>query len=216
MKTLTLKTANGDRSVAAKWTGDNVAVHKPITKNGESKLPRFWAISHLGSGLACCPPLDATLADARKLAKLWDKAFGTIDPKDASSWPFKELWRDDLQRLTLGKEIIGPRQRTPLERLDSAGTFEEVSRAVAEAMGHTFSGDADASEPFPVAETVPVGRRRAGQDDWPEMLWRGKWWPVPTLGDVEAWALDSACETPDGRTVETDHPEAWTRLLGVV
>ena len=48
-------------------------------------------------------------------------------------------------------------------------------------------------------------------------LWfNGRWFPVPTTGDLMAWSFDGVCETPDGSTVEPDAPTAWLSLLGVV
>ena len=46
--------------------------------------------------------------------------------------------------------------------------------------------------------------------------WRGKWWPAPTDAELDAWTMDSCCETPDGRTVEPDAPDSWLRILGLV
>jgi hypothetical protein len=28
--------------------------------------------------------------------------------------------------------------------------------------------------------------------------------------------MDSCCETPDGRTVEPDHPESWLSILNLI
>jgi hypothetical protein len=39
---------------------------------------------------------------------------------------------------------------------------------------------------------------------------------MPTMAELEHWTLDSVCETPDGRTVEPDAPDAWLRLLALV
>lgn len=48
-------------------------------------------------------------------------------------------------------------------------------------------------------------------------LWfGGRWFDVPTTADLMAWSFDGACETPDGRIVEPDAPDAWLALLGVV
>ena len=48
-------------------------------------------------------------------------------------------------------------------------------------------------------------------------LWfRGVWYVVPSVAECMAWSLDGVCETPDGRTVEPDAPDAWLSLLGVV
>ena len=48
------------------------------------------------------------------------------------------------------------------------------------------------------------------------MQWRGKWWPLPTDTELELWVMDSCCETPDGRTVEPDHPESWLSILNLI
>jgi hypothetical protein len=48
-------------------------------------------------------------------------------------------------------------------------------------------------------------------------LWfGGVWHDVPTTDQCMAWSLDGVCETPDGRMVECDAPDAWLSLLGVV
>ena len=48
-------------------------------------------------------------------------------------------------------------------------------------------------------------------------LWfHGVWHDVPTTDACMRWTLDGVCETPDGRMVECDHPDAWLSLLGVV
>jgi hypothetical protein len=48
-------------------------------------------------------------------------------------------------------------------------------------------------------------------------LWfRGVWHVVPTIAECMEWSLDGVCETPDGRMVEPDAPDAWLSLLGVV
>lgn len=46
--------------------------------------------------------------------------------------------------------------------------------------------------------------------------WRRQWWPAPTDNELQAWTLDSCCETPDGRTVEPDAPDSWLSLLRLV
>jgi hypothetical protein len=53
-------------------------------------------------------------------------------------------------------------------------------------------------------------------EDRLKLRWHRKWWPVPTLEEVETWTLDSVCPTPDGDIVEPDHPDAWLSLLGLV
>lgn len=46
--------------------------------------------------------------------------------------------------------------------------------------------------------------------------WRGQFWIAPTDGQLNRWTLDSVCETPDGRTVEPDHPESWLAILRLI
>ena len=51
----------------------------------------------------------------------------------------------------------------------------------------------------------------------PEVLtWQGEEYEVPDLPQLNEWVWDSVCETPDGETVEHDHPDSWLRLLGFV
>lgn len=63
-----------------------------------------------------------------------------------------------------------------------------------------------------------VGRftRKADGTKVLKMRWHQRWWPVPTLEQVEEWTFDSVCETPDGRTVEHDADDSWMRLLGLI
>ena len=48
------------------------------------------------------------------------------------------------------------------------------------------------------------------------VTWRGKEYQPPSMGDLEAWVNDSVCETPDGETVEPDHPDSWLSILGII
>ena len=45
---------------------------------------------------------------------------------------------------------------------------------------------------------------------------RGDRYPIPSDAELESWVFDSVCETPDGETVEPDHPDSWLRLLGFI
>lgn len=65
--------------------------------------------------------------------------------------------------------------------------------------------------------SLAISRRlsvRAG--DSPSIRWRGQWWDAPTDAELDAWTLDSVCESPDGRMVEPDAPDSWLRILGLV
>lgn len=48
------------------------------------------------------------------------------------------------------------------------------------------------------------------------ITWRGQVYDVPSMDEIEEWVCDSVCETPDGDTVEPDHPDSWLRLLGLI
>lgn len=49
-----------------------------------------------------------------------------------------------------------------------------------------------------------------------KLRFRGRWYAIPTMDEVQFWTFDSVCETPDGRTVEPDAPDSWLSLLGLV
>ena len=49
-----------------------------------------------------------------------------------------------------------------------------------------------------------------------KLRWNSKWWEVPTMEQVEAWTLDSVCETPAGDMIEPDADGSWLRLLNLV
>ena len=42
------------------------------------------------------------------------------------------------------------------------------------------------------------------------------WYEIPSFGDIEEWVLDSVCFTPDETEVESDHPDSWLSLLGLI
>lgn len=203
-KTIRIQCRDSARTVPVVWAGKFLGVHRPIQNGEPSTAPRCWTITHKPTGLALVSSLTVGKPDAVALAKAWDDAAGLIDPAKPSAWRFLQAWRDDLQRVGI-VSVWGPRDLPVSER-----------EAVWRAMGYEPAADDDAAEPFPVEDVLPANRLRNDEQGWPEVLWRGTWWPAPTFGDVEAWALDSVAETPDGRSVEPDHPEAWTRILAVV
>ena len=49
-----------------------------------------------------------------------------------------------------------------------------------------------------------------------KLRWRSKWWEIPTMEQVQAWTLDSVCETPAGDIIEPDADGSWLRLLNLV
>jgi hypothetical protein len=46
--------------------------------------------------------------------------------------------------------------------------------------------------------------------------WKNQTYEVPDLDQLEAWVIDSVCETPEGDIVEPDHPDSWLSLLGII
>ncbi|WP_038214787.1 hypothetical protein [Xenophilus azovorans] len=48
------------------------------------------------------------------------------------------------------------------------------------------------------------------------ITWRGRVYDTPDFDQLEDWTFDSVCETPDGDTVEPDHPDSWLVLLGLI
>jgi hypothetical protein len=154
------------------------------------------------------------------MAKLWDTPAARWDDvtaaADATTWQWRDRFRDDLHRLRANRPPIGPRALTPPEAIESAGTAVEVQAAVAAAMGAPQLTDAEAAEPFPLADVFPADRVRVDADGWPQVRWARQWWDAPTVGEVHSMALDSVAETPDGRQVEPDDPHSWPRLLGLI
>ena len=226
---ITVQTATGGpREVPTKWAGLWLAVHRPVRRDGLSTAPALWTLTLRPLGLSggeLAAPLGAVIAFAR----LWDTAaarwFDVTSAADASAWQWRERFRDDVARVRSGRPPIGPRELTPAEAIETAGTAAEVAAAVAVAMGAPQLTAAEAAEPYPVADVLPADRVKMGQNwpgcltpdkGWPMVRWARQWWPAPTVGEVHAMALDSVAETPDGRTVESDDPAAWPRLLGLV
>lgn len=209
-QSVTVQTAAGPRDIAAVWVGDNLAVHRPPLRDGAKPAPKQWAITHTASGLSMGAPLCARKESAVALARLWDSAAGEIDARNPRGWRYVQTWQLDVAAAE--NRRIAPLEGPVLP--DNPGP-QDVAAAIAAALDSAYvpAGD-EAADQFPAHETVAADLLRTGADGV-EMFWRGRWWPVPTFGEVETWALDSLAETPDGRTVEPDAPDSWTRLLGV-
>jgi len=209
---LTIQTITGPREIATVWQGQALAVHRPVMADGKPPAAKRWNITHTASGLSMAGTINTTKTEAVALAKLWDTAAAEINPQNPRGWRYLETWRLDLATVEHRRiaKLSGP-------VLPDHPTAADVAAAVAAAIGSTYEPptDSEAAEPWPAADTVPADRLRNGPQG-PEMRWRGRWWPVPTVGDIELWCLDSVAETPDGRTVESDHPEAWPAVLGVI
>jgi hypothetical protein len=224
--TITITGLSGPRTVPAAWRGDRLAVNRPVLKEGLGTAPRTWVVTHLEIGYSL-GTVNAPQRAVIALAKAWDHPAAGLEAlsvENARHWRWARRWLDDCSRAGRGLPVIGPRELTPMEAIESAGTAAEVQAAVAAAMGAPQFTDAEAAEAFPVADVLPADRVHfatlPGDDTpegrWPMVRWARQWWPAPTLGEVHAWALDSVAKTPDGRTVEPDHPHAWPRLLGLI
>ena len=100
---------------------------------------------------------------------LWDDVTAAAD---ATAWQ----WRDRSLGMTLSLSLSLSRRSdiAPSRRpwaIESAGTAAEVAAAVAAAMGAFQLTDAEAAEPFPVADVLPADRVRVDADGWPEVRW---------------------------------------------
>jgi len=49
-----------------------------------------------------------------------------------------------------------------------------------------------------------------------QITWRGEIYNEPSIEALQEWVSDSVCETPDGETVEPDHPDSWLSILGLI
>lgn len=232
---LTVQCKSGPRSVPAVWQGATLAIHHPITTDGTpSTESRWWAVTHKPTGLMACPAIDAPVQTVKSLARLWDTAFAALDSEQgAAGWPLASRWLDDVSRANRGRPIIGPRELTPLEQLDSAGTVAEINAAVRAAFEIPDLTPDEAEGQYPIEPTAkPTGSGAVRKNPYGvlEYWWlpRGRnysesealslagWYEVPCMADIDAWVFDSCVETPCGDSVEPDHPDSWLRLLGVV
>lgn len=212
MQNITITTTTGPREIAAVWVGQNLAVNRPLFVGGQAAGPKQWCVTLLATGHTLSGLIRGTRADVVALARLWDGAAAEIDARNPRGWRYLRTWQLDVAATE--RRRIAPLDGPVLP--DNPGPAD-VAAAMAAALGTGYNpaDDSEAAEQYPARETVAADRLRDGADGL-EILWRGKWWLVPSLGDVEAWALDSLAETPDGRTVEPDAPDSWPALLGIV
>jgi hypothetical protein len=219
---LTIQCVDGPRTIAPVWSGDCLAVHRPLKDGKPISTPRCWTLTHKPSGLSLVGSLTVAKNDAIALAKAWDSAAALIDPAKPSAWQFLQAWRDDLQRVGI-VSVWGPRDLPTSER-----------DAVWRAMGYQLMEEPEASEQFPAEptkQTAGAGAIRRNVNSAELELWwlpRGGnysdadaitlagWYPVPSGAEVETWCLDSLAETPCGDSVEPDHPDSWPTLLGLI
>ena len=108
-KTITVNIAReGEREVQVKWKGNALALHRPQRNGGDSKLRKFWAITHIESGLLA-GTYDGPYTEALKLTKAWDETFAEDLPgatPDARNWSLKDRWSAQLNQR---EPIISPK-----------------------------------------------------------------------------------------------------------
>lgn len=235
--TVSLAMANGDRvDVATRWHGRALCVHAPIDHVRKGKRTRgVWAITGHVHGLSA-GVYRGKLADAVRLARVWDDAFADVLPADRVTAPNLSQW-EQAQRW--GRQLRGEEPPT------GPGSAYVARDRIAAA-------DGDGADQMPVSPTItPAGPGRIryaprlnngrprlrhpetgaafrmngdvvafkGPDPLVPVLrmwWRDVWVDVPTIAECMAWTFDGICETPDGKRVETDAPDGWLALLGVV
>jgi hypothetical protein len=238
MQSLVIQCNDQPRTVPAIWQGDHLSVHRPIVKGGLSKAPRHWAITHNASGLAACLSFDGTKQSAVALARLWDQAFATITPNDASRWQYRDQWRRDLRIAQAGTgSPTGPVNRSPQQEKQEARTFAELQEATARALSYSPIPDDEALQQYPAeVDFIPepgrlpylgAVKRNASGSLWLYWIPQGRnyrdqydslvgWYEVPTLEEVESWTFSDTVPTPADDDLEPDHPDSWLRLLGLI
>ena len=186
MATISINTNNGPLEVPAKWLGQHLAVTPPVKAGAPVKTRGQWVITHAATGFSCGTVLCSQKA-AIQLARDWDARFGLIStPADVKGWPHSKDWGRAIQAINCPWQVDHSSE-------DDAGSTETALVLAARA-------------------GIPIDQAGAA----PRVFWRGQWWLPPTDGMLESWTFDSVCETPDGRTVEPDHPEAWLSILRLV
>jgi hypothetical protein len=105
---ITITTSYGNMKASAKWKGEALAVHRPVSGfNKFSTTPCYWSITHLESGLTA-GFFEGSVHKAIQLAKAWDKVFKKELPgtePQAHLWDRKDQWRAQLQQF---KPICAP------------------------------------------------------------------------------------------------------------
>jgi hypothetical protein len=88
-----------------------------------------------------------------------------------------------------------------------------ITQEIAAVIGYSPLTNEEGQEP---ADTSLCNRKVEVRDGWPNILWKGEWYPVPTLEECEEWVFDSTCFTPDEDEVEPDHPSSWLSILVLI
>jgi hypothetical protein len=185
---LTIQTRTGAATVQPVWVGDCLAVHAPFNADGKPAPRGRWTISHAGSGYSA-GTFHGSRVDAVKLARLWDSAFAAVTPANVRAWQLRDQWAALIKR-----------ERAPHAPLH----------------GPNPSPHAHPARPETVRLALDAGRRVRHVAGLWQAFWRGQWWQLPTLAELEWWSLDGVAETPDGRTVEPDNSESWLTILRLI
>lgn len=188
---INIQTTSGPREIQTRWRGAFLAVHAP---HGGETIRGLWTITYQPAGMRAAS-VAASLKAAVALAKAWDSRFASLDPQNAQGWPEREAWAQAI-RETETPAIAArlARQETQSWLNREFGETQETAAVLAAQIGRPIDQHG--------------GTKR--------MQWRGVWWPLPSDSELQEWTIDSVCETPDGRSVEPDHPESWLSLLGLV
>ena len=221
MKTITITTGTkfNDRqhqTIEAVWVGKFLAVHRPIGLPPEMNRGQ-WTVSHLPTGARVCPFAGSQTAAVR-FARRWDAAAGELTEENSRQWEaqhgFIAAWRAAGQ--TPNSQTVRPSGKRP-------------SKPESQPDGEQFPADPvtrkrrvklESGETVDVLAAGSIRQNRQNLarsiDGTLELWWNGQWWEIPAMAQIMGWTFDSVCETPDGRTVEHDAPDAWLRLLGLV
>jgi len=63
---------------------------------------------------------------------------------------------------------------------------------------------------------TPENYRRREDGLISHIRFKDEWHQVPPTEQIEEWVMDSVCETPEGDTVEPDHPHSWLWILKLI
>lgn len=239
-RTINIPLSNGATvTTVPRWQGAALAVHPPVSPDGETVTRGLWAITGHRSGLRA-GTFHGPLKGAIALAKVWDAAFtaALAEGDSLATWPQRKAWVSQCDRHTAP---IGP---VPPDHTDY------VSEDPTPLPRATFE-DGEGGDQLPVTTTIRKGRQPGrvsysrsvcgrprlltpdgapcrmkgdtaafkGLDPLQPVyrLWfAGKWHDVPTIAQITEWTLDTICPTPEGDTVEPDNPDSWLSLLGLI
>jgi hypothetical protein len=233
----------GDRVETApvRWAGAALAVHKPVTVDGDKPARGHWRITHHASGLSA-GTFKGPLADAIKLARAWDATFhAALAPQAPEAltlkdWTHAQAWAAQLTRQAppRGPVVCDPPRHAATfadgdgsEQLPVDVTLWPATNAAGEkvvrfrATIHTGAKrltHPETGAPLRMPGDVAAFNRK-GDPEAPPVLrlwWRGAWVDVPPMAQFGAWTFGEPCETPDGDPCDPDAPDSWLRLCGLV